>query len=399
MASANSALSWSPLAPKARVVIAGICALVLTVGIARFAYTPLLPVMRDHAGLSVAAGSWLATINYAGYVSGVLVTATISQLEHKFVLYRLGLVLAVASTAGMGLTHSLLGWAILRYIAGLSSVAGLLLASGLVMNWLIRHEQKPVLGVHFAGMGLGVVLTGVAAQWMASRLAWDRQWLALAAVGAAFWLPAWCWMPSPSTGKAQPRADILLESGRDWLVTMIAAYFCAGIGYVISATFIVEIVRNLPLMAGRGNLIWIMIGLAAIPSSFLWDRVQQAWGEMAALMMAYSIEMVSIILPAVYGGVAANLLAAVLFGSTFVGIVSLMLSLIGRRFPANPAKAMARLTLSYGVAQIVAPAIAGAIAVHSGSYRGALFIAAGAMALGVALLGRCGVGRSYAAPS
>jgi len=387
MACANSALFWSAFAPKARVVIAGICALVLTVGIARFSYSPMLPVMRDHAGLSVVAGSWLATINYAGYVSGVLVTAAISRLQHKFVLYRLGLVLAVASTAGMGLTHSLLGWAILRYISGLSSVAGLLLASGLVLNWLIRHEQKPLLGIHFAGMGLGVVLTGVAAEWMASRLAWDRQWLVLAAAGAAFWLPAWCWMPSPSTGKAQPSADLSAEPGRSWLITMIAAYFCAGIGYVISATFIVEIVRNLPLMAGKGNLVWIIVGLAAIPSTFLWDRVQQAWGVMAALMLAYGIETVSIILPAIYGGVAANLLAAVLFGSTFVGIVSLMLTLIGRHFPANPAKAMARLTLSYGVAQILAPAIAGAIAVHSGSYRGALFIAAGAMAIGIALLG------------
>ena len=167
---------------------------------------------------------------------------------------------------------------------------------------------------------------------------------------------------------------------------MIAAYFCAGIGYVISATFIVEIVRNLPLMVGKGNLVWVIVGLAALPSSFLWDRVQQVWGVMPALIIAYVIEIVSILLPALFGGVAANMLAAVLFGGTFVGIVSLTLSLIGRRFPANPAKAMARLTLSYGVAQILAPAMAGAIAAHSGSYRGALFIAAIAMLGGVALL-------------
>ena len=386
MTSAFSAPRWSMFAHKARVVIAGICALVLTVGVARFAYTPLLPVMRDQAGLSVVAGGWLATINYAGYVSGALVAATVSRLEYKFRLYRLGLVLALLSTAGMGVTHSLIGWAILRYIGGLASVTGLLLASGLVLNWLIRHGQRPLLGVHFAGMGLGIVLSGVAVQMMAGRLAWDREWLMLAAVGVVFFVPAWFWMPSPAVGRAQPVGDGAVPTDRTWLITMIAAYFCAGIGYVISATFIVEIVRNLPLMVGKGNLVWVIVGLAALPSSFLWDRVQQAWGVMPALIIAYVVEIISILLPALFGGVAANMLAAVLFGGTFVGIVSLTLSLIGRRFPANPAKAMARLTLSYGVAQILAPAMAGAIAAHSGSYRGALFIAAIAMLGGVILL-------------
>jgi MFS family permease len=76
----------------------------------------------------------------------------------------------------------------------------------------------------------------------------------------------------------------------------------------------------------------------------------------------------------------------VLYGGTFVGIVSLTLSIIGRCFPANPAKAMARLTLSYGVAQIVAPAMAGYIATATGSYRGALFVAAWVMAAGMLFL-------------
>jgi MFS family permease len=81
-----------------------------------------------------------------------------------------------------------------------------------------------------------------------------------------------------------------------------------------------------------------------------------------------------------------NLLSAVLYGGTFVGIVSLTLTLIGRSFPDNPAKAMARLTLSYGVAQIVAPAMAGSIAAQTGSYRGALVITAVVMLAGMGLL-------------
>ena len=83
---------------------------------------------------------------------------------------------------------------------------------------------------------------------------------------------------------------------------------------------------------------------------------------------------------------AASVVGALLFGATFVGIVSLTLTIVGRHFPANPAKAMAKMTLSYGVAQIVAPAMAGYIATATGSYQGALIVTAVVMVGGMALL-------------
>ena len=166
----------------------------------------------------------------------------------------------------------------------------------------------------------------------------------------------------------------------------IAAYFCAGFGYVISATFIIAIVEKLPVLAGQGGWVWVVVGLAAAPSCFLWDRISTTWGQIPALLLAYGLQIVSILLPAVSDGTGANLASAVLYGGTFVGIVSLTLSIIGRCFPANPAKAMARLTLSYGVAQIVAPAMAGYIATATGSYRGALLVAAVVMLAGMGFL-------------
>jgi MFS family permease len=162
-----------------RVIFAGICALILTVGLARFAYTPMLPIMRDQAGLSHLAGGWLATINYAGYMSGALLAASISDLGRKFVLYRIGLVIGVLSTAAMGLTDNVLLWAGLRFVAGLSSTAGLLMASGLVLNWLIRQGHRPELGLHFMGIGLGIVVSGIAVGSMVDWLSWDQQWLGL----------------------------------------------------------------------------------------------------------------------------------------------------------------------------------------------------------------------------
>ena len=371
-----------------RVIFAGICALILTVGLARFAYTPMLPIMRDQAGLSHLAGGWLATINYAGYMSGALLAASISDLGRKFVLYRIGLVIGVLSTAAMGLTDNVLLWAGLRFVAGFSSTGGLLLASGLVLNWLIRQGHRPELGLHFMGIGLGIAVSGIAVGAMADWLTWDRQWLGLGALGLAFFLPAWFWLPAPVSMQASAGqvAPALAAPTQSWMWLMIASYFCAGFGFVISATFIVAILVKLPLLAGKGSWVWVIVGLAAAPSGFVWDRVAHALGRIRALMIAYGLQVISIALPVLTDSPALNVLGALLFGATFVGIVSLTLTIVGRHFPANPAKAMAKMTLSYGVAQIVAPAMAGYIATATGNYHGALIVTAVIMVAGMGLL-------------
>src|SRR5690606_29475813 len=107
-----------------------------------------------------------------------------------------------------------------------------------------------------------------------------------------------------------------------------------------------------------GGWIWLLVGAAAVPSTFVWDRAAAALGQIPALLFAYALQTVSIVLPLLTDSPALKLLGAALWGATAVGIVSLSLSIVGRHYPANPARAMARLTLSYGVAQIVAPAMA-----------------------------------------
>jgi MFS family permease len=133
-------------------------------------------------------------------------------------------------------------------------------------------------------------------------------------------------------------------------------------------------------------LAWALVGLAAIPAVFLWDRVARKLGDIRALLLAFGLQTVSIVLPALSGSLAAALVGAVGYGATFIGIVSLTLALVGRRAPQNPGKAMARLTLSYGAAQMIAPVVAGAMAQATGSFKGALWLTAAVMVLGMALL-------------
>ena len=371
-----------------KVLSAGIFSLILVLGVARFAYTPLLPLMQQQAGLGVAEAGWLAAINYAGYLSGALIASRISSLVLKDRLYRIGMVLAIVSTLVMGLSTNLMVWAISRYVAGLTSAAGMLLGTGLIMNWLIRHNHRSELGIHFAGIGLGIAGCAGAVMLFTPWLDWREQWFAFTALGCLLLVPALRWLPPPDTSglttsgqKLQDRPPSAL-----YLRVFMAAYFCAGFGYVVSVTFIVAIVNQLPGLAGWGNLVFLAIGIGAAPACINWDFIARRIGDLNALILAALLQIVGILLPVMVPGLWAAMLGALLFGGTFIGMVSLVLSMAGRYYPGMPAKMMGKMTLSYGVAQIIGPAITGQIGAQLGSYNAGLYVAAAIMALGAGLL-------------
>jgi len=372
----------------AQVIVGGICGLVLTVGLARFAYTPLLPQMQAQAGLSDAAAGWLAAINYLGYISGALLAARLEDARWRHRLYSAGLLLSLLITELMGMAPNIWLWGLSRYLGGLCGAAGMLLGSGLVLGWLMRQGRRPELGLHFMGLGLGIVVSALGALLMSRlQLGWALQWQGFAFAGLLFLVPAWAWRPPVAPPVAAKAAAAELPSRR-WLWLMGLMYFCAGWGFVINATFTVAIVERQPLLAGQGPWAWLLVGLAATPAVFIWDRLARRWGELQALLAAFALQALGVLLPALHGGLAAALGGALLYGATFIGIVSLTLALVGRRSPANPGKAMARLTLGYGLAQVGAPALSGLWVQASGSFRGALWLTAAVLLLGMGLLMR-----------
>jgi predicted MFS family arabinose efflux permease len=371
-----------------KVLGAGIFSLLLTFGVARFAYTPLLPIMQQQAGLGLAEAGWLAAFNYAGYLSGALIASLISDLVLKDRLYRIGTVVAIVSTIMMGLTADPWLWMASRFIAGLSSAAGMLLGTGLILNWLIRHNHRPELGIHFGGIGLGIAGCSVAVWLTNGWLDWREQWFAFSAIACVLIVPALAWLPAPDTSKVTKSGAPMHDNPPSplFLRIFMAAYFCAGFGYVISATFIVAIVDGLPGLAGQGALAFLAIGLAATPAAFNWDLIARYTGDINALILAAVLQIVGIIMPVAVGGLYATLFGALLFGGTFIGMVSLVLTMAGRYYPTKPAKMMGKMTLSYGVAQIIGPAIVGWLATRLGNYSIGLSIAAGVMVVGVVLL-------------
>ena len=300
---------------RIKVLTAGIFSLMLAMGIARFAYTPLLPLMQKQAHLGIADAGWLAAINYGGYLTGALIASLISDLVLKDRLYRIGLVLAIITTAQMGLTNDLTVWAISRFLAGLSSAAAMLMGTGLILNWLIRHNHRSELGIHFAGIGLGIASCAFAVEIMSHWLDWRSQWYVLTFLGCIVLVPALAWLPAPDTSSTTKTGQKLVDNPPSplFLRLFMAAYFCAGVGYVISATFIVAIVDRLPGLAGKGTLTFLALGLAAAPACIVWDFIARRTGDLNALILAAMLQIIGILLP-LSGGVVAAFAGAMLFG-------------------------------------------------------------------------------------
>jgi predicted MFS family arabinose efflux permease len=372
---------------KSRVYFAGICSLIVTVGVARFSYSLLLPIMQDNAGLTESGGGWLATTNFMGYMLGVLLAASLHNLNHKYNLHRVYLILSVVTSAAMVITTDLVTWAVLRFIAGVCASGGLIIASGLILKWLVKNNHRAELGIHFTGAGLSIIVTSLLVEVMLAMSAdWQQQWLALAVMAAIVAIPAWLWMPHPS---AEGQAGITAKDnppGKTFTLILMLAYFCAGYGYVVSSTFLVDIVEGVEGLQGQGGFAFLLVGLAATPAALVWDRIARNVGYLKTLLAAYILQAVGIILPAINDTLPMIILSALLFGGTFIACVSLVLTMAGKFYPSNPAKFMGTMTLAYGAAQIIAPVCTGYLAEAFGNYDLGLYLSAAVMMTGTLFL-------------
>lgn len=369
-----------------QVFLGGMCALGLTLGMARFAYTPMLPVMQREAGLSIVLGGWLATTNYLGYISGAILAAWIESPQLRYRCYIWGLVLGAVSTAVMAVSTEPWVWIVSRYLGGLSGAAGMLLGSGLVLGWLMRKGYRAELGGYFTGAGLSIVLTGVMAlAFVPMQLTWDEQWLGYSAVGALLLVVALYFRPDPPPAATQVSQAASSVSGQ-WLWRMVGMYFLAGIGFGVSATYTVDMVVRAAGMGAQGPAAWILVGLFGSAGAIVWDRIGRRWGQIRAIMIALALQSLSVFLPAWSPSLWSTLTAAVLFGCTFSGVVATSLAVAGKLSPANPGKTMARLTLAYAVAQVVAPAATASVIATTGQDTWALLATGIVLLVGSSLL-------------
>jgi MFS family permease len=359
-------------------------ALAAGMGVGRFVYTPILPLMHAGAGLSAGAGANLATANYIGYLLGALVGILAPALVRSRALLRISLVVLTGTLAAMPATHDTAVWFALRLLAGVASALIFVIAVSSLLSHL-REYPAHLPGWAFGGVGAGIALSGLLVLVLRPVADWRAAWWASAALAAVLAVASWNLRPEarPTTAQAtqaiQANEATTVNAAADsshaprthrWFTALFASYTLEGVGYIIAGTFLVAAIeQSSPGPLGGGA--WVLVGLAAVPSSALWARLGRRWSRPDLLLAALVVQAVGIALPALIGGAPAALVSAVLFGATFIGVSTLALATGAHlEFP----RSVALLTAGYSVGQILGPLVAAPLLHHG--YQQALILAA-----------------------
>jgi predicted MFS family arabinose efflux permease len=369
----------------------GITALAIAQGIGRFAYTPLLPYMQRALQFGPDVAGYLAAANYAGYMIGALAAALVPPRAPRTAILRANLVACIVSVAAMGGTTSLWAWAAWRAIAGITSAFVLVLGSDFVFLKLARIGRPQLKALLFGGVGAGIAIAGLVVTLAVKPWGWDGTWLAMGAVAAL--LAPLCWFglqapePSTVTAHAATHEQLSAASSAGFPVSLLlAAYFCEGLGYIVTGTFLVAIVASMPDLAAYAPQTWVVAGVAAVAAAPLWSMLAGRIGLAGTLIAAHLVQAAGILLLVASQSLGAVLLSALTFGGTFTSISGLSLAFGGQLVPRHSARLMGILTAMFGVGQVIGPIVAGELAARSGHFDLALVLAAGAVAFGAALL-------------
>jgi hypothetical protein len=380
------------------VALAGMAALAVAMGIGRFAFTPLLPMMLHDGVVTLAGGSWLATANYLGYLIGALacmalpwVAPRARQRWHAVRLARWGLAATVLLTLGMALP--LPGaWPALRFAAGVASALVFLNVSVWCMVRLVALGQAALGGLIFCGPGLGIVLTGLSASAMVA-LGWPAAagWAVFGLLSVGLCTAIWpvlqgLALPAPAaaaqtSGLALPGQGPLARTG------LTLAYGLAGLGYIVTATFLPVIARAaLPAGSPWPDLFWPLFGSGVALGALLSTRTPAAWDRRWLLMAAYAVQAGAIALSLVWPGPLGFALGSLLLGLPFTAITFYALQEARRVWPAAGDSFPGLLTAAYGIGQIVGPPMV-AWMLHHAATQGQGFVyglgvAAAALVLG-----------------
>jgi hypothetical protein len=391
----------SPPPSPAAIACAGIAALAAAMGVGRFAFTPLLPMMLHDGVVDIAAGSWLATANYLGYLAGALLYTALPWLGVRTAragvnaaLVRGGLAATVLLTLAMAAPWPAL-WPWWRLLAGVASAQVLLGASNWCMGQLAQRGASALGGVIFVGPGLGIVLTGLSASGMVA-LQWSAAtgWAVFGVLALALCVLAWPLLGGtpaataahaqaapPAQGAPTPVAERTL---------LAAAYGLAGLGYIVTATFLPVIARAaLPAGSVWSDLFWPIFGAGVVLGAVLSTRIHPSRDRRWLLAWLYLAQAAAIGIGMAWPTRAGFALGSLLLGLPFTAITFFALQEARRQWPGAGAAFTGLLTALYGLGQIAGPPMAAWLLAHASSraqgFDWALGVAAGALALGAAV--------------
>jgi predicted MFS family arabinose efflux permease len=370
--SASASTSW-------RLALGGALAMAVAMGIGRFVYTPILPFMAEGIPLTASQAGLIASANFAGYLVGALIAATswIGGSRRAWLLG--GLAASAATTILSAATDAVPLLSAIRFAGGVASAFVLVFSSSVVLERLALSGRAGLSAIHFGGVGAGIAFSAALVSLLAAcGFGWQAQWV-IAGAAALAALPVVAWLVPPDgpvtrTQAASGRMAVDLRLG-----ALIAAYGLFGFGYVITATFLVAIVRGSPEIRYLEPVIWMGFGICAAPSALVWSAFARRIGTFKAFALACLVEGFGVAASVLIVSTTGVLLATLCLGGTFIALTALGLVGARRLSVADPRRVLALMTVAFGAGQIVGPVLAGTLVEHSGSYTLPSLIAAGTL--------------------
>jgi MFS family permease len=346
-----------PSAPA--IAAAGLTALAVAMGIGRFAFTPILPMMQQDTGLPVADGGWLASANYLGYLLGAVSVAALALRVRPATGIRGGLLVIGMATLGMGLETRFPGWIMLRALAGIATAWVLVFASAWCLEGLALARRPLLNGVVFAGVGTGIAVAGGFCLALMRLSATSAQaWIGLGVLSLAGTAVIWRLFVGAGENARVDEGRRSPPVGWQWdadSVRLVLCYGAFGFGYIIPGTFLPAMARRVihdPLVFGWA---WPVFGVAAAVSTLaavVWSR---RIGNRRLWLLGHLVMAFGVALPAWWPGIGSIMIAALLVGGTFMVIT--LAGMQEARVVAGPqaARLMAAMTSAFAVGQIAGP--------------------------------------------
>jgi predicted MFS family arabinose efflux permease len=342
----------------ARTLIAGAVALLVVHGLGRFVYTPLLPWLIEDDVVTLSQGASLATWNYVGYLLGALLAVRWHRPGQIQRVLPWALIGNAAITLAQGLTEDVGALTALRLANGITNGLVFVQIPALILEWLTAREAARQSGLVYLGVGAGLLLSSGIVALSAPYLEGANLWwpAALVALPLAWWSSRFLTsltVAAPPPPQEQHSSGALLDRAS---VPLFLAYAGAGLGYILPMTF-------LPVVASQAlgsesvwrEFSWLVVALAALPSTWLWNRLGSLLGDKLALLMNYAIQAAGVAAPLFLPSAVGIALCAVLVGSTFIGTVLLTQRLARAIHPHQGPRLSAALIALYGLAQLTGP--------------------------------------------
>ncbi len=377
----------SPLVSLAlKWVVGATLVMAAAMGIGRFAYTPLLPQMATEFGWDFTSAGDIASANFLGYMIGALLAPALARSPMVRLYLALSLMASVATTYLGAEISGYTAWLALRLLSGVASAFCLVLVTTHLMYVLARERREALGNVHIAGVGIGIIAC-MGAVLLAGESA--AQWGRLGGLAAVMMAVAWLlmndrlWRPEPPATTEHEATGSLKAIWR-----LIAGYGFFGFGYVVAATFVVAMAERLGTSTMDPRLAWLAVGIAFVPSVYLWQALANRWGIIRTLRMAYLVEAVGVVAAGIGESLAVFLFACVLLGGTFGAITALGLSAARFAAPYNVAGAVSAMTAAFALGQWLGPAIAGRMADYFGDFVIASLLAGALLLISAGLIAR-----------